>query len=98
MTITLKPLKGRVLIRPEPVVPRETFLALPETACNRDMPCFGTVLAIGGRRITRKGVVLEHEFKIGDRVFFPKFIGLWVNIRGQQLIQVEQKDVAAVFT
>ncbi len=98
MKLEIKPLRGRVFIIPEPYKPADTFLALPGTSINRDMPCFGRVLSVGGKRITKKGVVIEREFKPGDHVFFPKFTGLWVNVRGHKLIQVEQKDVWAVIT
>jgi len=96
MKIALKPTKGRVFIMPDPVVPAKTFLAIPERAMNRDMPDTGTVFAIGGRRITRKGVVVDHEFKVGDRVLFRKFSGLWVDVRGHKLIQIGQNDVEAI--
>src|SRR5688572_28411106 len=96
MTIELKPLAGRVFIKPEQSVPAETFLHIPESAKNNDMPDRGTIFAIGGRRITKKGVVLEHEFKVGDRVLFRKFSGLWQDIRRHRLISVEQKDIEAI--
>ena len=96
MTITIKPTKGKVLIDPEPYKPADTFLHIPETAMNRDMPCFGKVFAIGARPLTKKGVPVELEYKIGDRVFFPKFVGLWVELYGRKFIQIGQKDVAAI--
>lgn len=96
MTLELKPLKGKVFIRPDISVPAETFLHIPESAKNRDMPDRGTVFAIGGRRITKKGVVLEHEFKQGDKVIFKKHSGLWVDVRGHRLIQVENNDILAI--
>ena len=96
MTLSLQPLSGRVFIRPEQTVPAETFLHIPEAYKNRDMPDRGTVFAIGGRRITKKGVVLDHEFKVGDRVQFKKHSGLWVDVRGHKLIQVSGQDILAV--
>jgi co-chaperonin GroES (HSP10) len=96
MTLEIRPLNGKVLILPEPTAPADTFLHIPESSMNRDMPCFGTVFATGGRQITKKGVVLDHEIFVGDRVFFPRFTGLWVDVRGKKLIQVAEKDVAAI--
>ncbi len=96
MTLKLNPLAGRVFIRPETSLPAETFLHIPESAKNRDMPDKGTIFAIGGRRITKKGVVLDHEFKVGQRVLFKKFSGLWQDIRGHRLISVDQKDIEAI--
>lgn len=98
MSIRLKPCAGKVFINPEETKPADTNLVLPETSCNREMPCIGEVFAIGGRRITKKGVVLDHEFKVGDRVFFRKYSGVWVDIRGHKLIQIEQKDVEAILS
>lgn len=95
MTLEVKPLAGKVFIVPDPVKPK-TFLHVPESAMNRDMPSEGTVFAIGGRRITKKGVVIDHDFKVGDHVIFRRFSGLWVNIRGHKLIQVGMNDVEAI--
>ncbi len=96
MTIKIRAAKGKVLIVPEEYKPVETNLVLPQTACGRDMPQIGRVLAIGGRRITKKGVVLENEFKVGDRVFFRKFSGLWIDFRGHKLIQIAHSDILAI--
>lgn len=98
MKIGLKPTRGRVFILPEQSRPAETFLFVPETSLNRDMPNIGTVFAIGGRRITKKGVTVEREFKVGDRVLFRKFSGLWVDVRGHKLIQIGPEDVEAILT
>lgn len=96
-TLEIIPRPGKVLILPEEHAPVESKLIIvPETAKGRDMPDRGTVFAIGARRVTRKGVVIDYEFKKGDRVFFPRFVGLWVDIRGTSFIQVEAKDIAAV--
>lgn len=98
-TIELKPLHGKVFILPEEHTPVESsIIIVPESMKGRDMPDRGIVFAIGGRRITRKGIVVEHEFKKGDRVLFPKFVGLWVEIRGHRLIQIAAKDISAILT
>lgn len=96
-TLQINPLHGKVLIQPEEHVPVESStIIVPDALKGRDMPERGKVFAIGGRRVSRKGVVIEHEFRQGDRVFFPRFVGNWVEIRGQRFIQIDAKDVAAI--
>lgn len=94
--LEVKPTNGKVFVLPEMSKPAETCLHLPESSLNRDMPNIGRVFAIGGRRITKKGVTVDHEFKRGDRVMFRKFTGLWVHVRGHKLIQVGANDIEAI--
>ena len=85
-----------MFIKTEQSVPADTFLIIPETAKNRDMPTTGEVFAIGGRRITKKGLIVEHDFRVGDRVLFKKFTGLWIDFRGHRFIQISQGDIEAI--
>lgn len=96
MTLEIKPMPGKVVIVPEDFIPHDTFLHLPESAKNRDMPERGTVLAIGARRCDKSGNPIDYEFKQGQRVFFPRFSGTWLEVRGHKLIMVAAKDIAAV--
>jgi len=95
MKIKIRATNGHVLIDPildEPV----TTLFVPESSKNREMPQQGFVVSVGGRKITKKGVVVEHDFKIGDKVLFRKFSGLWMEVEGKKLIHIGLGDIEAV--
>jgi co-chaperonin GroES (HSP10) len=94
-----RPTKGIVFIKPEDSThPEACRIIVPGTAQNRDMPNIGRVVAMGGAFITKKGVVVQPEFSIGDRVFFKKFTGLWTDVRGKKWIMVKMAEVEGVFT
>lgn len=88
--------RGLVLIRPEKDPEQIGKILVPNQARDRDMPRIGIVLAIGGRLITKKGIVVEPEFKVNDRVFFKKFTGTFIEVEGQRLIYTKQHEVMAV--
>lgn len=92
-----RPTKGNVFVAPEETGPTAERIIVPDNAKNRDMPHIGKVIAMGGARVTKKGIVLEPEFQIGDRVVFKKFTGLWTDVRNQRWILVKAHDVEGVF-
>lgn len=71
---------------------------IPAHARNKDMPSIGIVFAIGGRLKTKKGVLLEPEFKTGDKVLFRKFSGTFCDVGDKHLVQIKIHDVMAVMT
>lgn len=98
MKLSIRPTRGNVLIAPDPDPAMAGRIFIPEQIRNRDMPSIGTVLAIGGRLKTKKGVLVEPEFKPGDKVLFRKFSGLFVDFRGKRFVQVKIHDIEAVIT
>ena len=94
----MKPTKGNVFIDPEPSGLKSDVIVIPETNKGRDIPHIGKVIAIGGKPITKKGVVTNPEFKVGDRVMFQRFGGLFVE-RGQiKYYSVKQHHIMAILT
>lgn len=91
----MRPTKGNVFIEPEFQAP-SAVIHQPEAFARREMPQIGRVVAIGGARKFKSGLIVKPEFKPGDRVVFRKFSGLWSNVSGKELIQVKQHDVEAV--
>lgn len=89
---------GNVLIKPDKESERVGLIWKPQTAMNRDVPEIGTVVAIGGMRLTKKGVLVAPEFKVGDKVLLKKFTCLFVNVDGQELLQTKQHEILAVLT
>lgn len=92
----LRPRKGSVFIIPETVGLSSNILVIPERCQGRDLPDRGKVVAMSGRPVTRKGVVTDCEFKIGDRVLVKKFTGMQINFRGAKYFSVPIHEVMAI--
>jgi co-chaperonin GroES (HSP10) len=92
----MKPTKGNVFIVPETSGLNSDTIIIPETTKGRDIPQFGRVVAIGGKPITKKGVVTQPEFKVGDRIMFQKFGGLFVERGSIKYFSVKQHHVIAI--
>ncbi len=94
----LRPRKGTALILPDTSGESSGMIVLPEKFKGRELPDRGRVVAMSGKPITKKGVVTDAEFKIGDRVLVKKFTGLMVNFEGVQYFSVPIHEVMAVLT
>jgi co-chaperonin GroES (HSP10) len=94
--LRLRPTAGNVFILPDPEPEKSGLILKPETYRDRDMPSTGTVFAMGGKLRTKKGVLVEPEFKIGQRVVFKKFSGLFCEIGDKRLVQIKQHDVEGI--
>lgn len=95
-TFRLKPTAGNVFILPDQEPESLGRIIRPAEYRNREMPASGHIFAMGGKLTTRKGVVIEPEFKIGDHVIFRKYSGLFCDVGGKRLIQIKQHDVEAL--
>ena len=73
-------------------------ILIPEQARNKDMPSIGIVFAMGGRLKTKRGVLVELEFKVGQKVLFRKYSGTFCDIGDKHLVQIKIHDVMAVMT
>jgi chaperonin GroES len=93
-----RPTSGNVFIETIDDPEKVGRIIIPEQARNKDMPSIGIVFAMGGRLKTKKGVLVEPEFKVGQKVLFRKFSGLLVDFGGKRFVQVKQHDVMAVMT
>ena len=93
----LKATKGNVWIIPDPEPDTVAgFIYKPEAYREKSMPSTGTVAAIGGCQITKKGILVDPEFKVGDHVLFRKYSGFIYEVRGKRFIQIKIPDVEAV--
>src|ERR1039457_6050568 len=96
MNPKLRMTAGLVLIRPEKDPERIGSIHVPNQARDRDMPQIGTVLAIGGRLLLKSGLLVEPEFKVGDKVLFRKFTGTLIEIEGERLVYTKIHEVLCV--
>ena len=93
-----RPTAGNVFIETIDDAEKVGRIVIPEQARNKDMPSRGIVFAIGGRLKTKKGVLVEPEFKVGQKVLFRKFSGLLVDFGGKRFVQVKHHHIEAILT
>lgn len=92
---TIKPLHNYVLI--EPVEEEEKTaggIYLPESA--KEKPTIGVVRAVGPGRTDKKGKKIKMSVKVGDKVYYKKWGGSEVKVKGEEWLLVEEKDILAL--
>lgn len=94
----LRPRKGTAFILPESVGPTSDVIIIPDRCKDRELPDRGKVVAMSGKPVTKKGVVTDVEFKIGDRVIVKKFTGILIHFEGERYFSVPLHEVMAVLT
>lgn len=94
MTVDIKPLADRVLIKP--LAKEETTksgIILPDTA--KEKPQEGEVVAVGPGRLTEDGKRIAMDLKKGDRVIYAKYAGAEIKIDDQEYLILRESDVLA---
>ena len=93
--MSVKPLEDRVLIKQgkaEDVTPGG--IVLPDTA--KEKPQRGSVEAVGPGKLMDSGKRGEMGLKKGDEVFYGKYAGTEVEIKGEKFVILRESDVLAV--
>jgi chaperonin GroES len=97
MSITLKPLGDRVVVKPKPRDEMTSSgLVLPDTASEK--PQEGSVLSVGPGRVLDTGKRIEMDVKVGDAVLFAKYAGTEVKLEGDEYLVIRESDLLAVVT
>jgi chaperonin GroES len=97
MTITLKPLGDRVVIKPKPKDEvTSSGIVLPDTA--NEKPHEGTVLSVGPGRVLDSGKRVDMDVKAGDAVLFAKYAGTDLKLEGDDYLVIRESDLLAVVT
>ncbi len=95
MSISLKPLGNRVVVKPQE---EEEITAggivLPETA--KEKPQRGEVLAVGPGERNDKGDAVALDVKVGDKVLFAKYAGTEIKVDGDKLLILRETDLLAI--
>ena len=95
MTINLKPLGDRVVIKPSPKEEvTKSGLVIPDTA--KEKPQEGTILAIGPGRTDEDGKRLPMDVKVGDKVLYAKYAGTEIKIEGEEHLIIKETDILAI--
>lgn len=91
----IKPLADRVIVKPKEA--EETTkggIILPDTA--KEKPVEGTIVAVGGGKITDDGKVVALSVKVGDIVLYGKYSGTEVKIDGEEYLIMRESDVYGI--
>jgi chaperonin GroES len=97
MSITLKPLGDRVVVKPKAKDEMTSSgLVLPDTASEK--PQEGSVLSVGPGRMLETGKRVEMDVKVGDAVLFAKYAGTEVKLEGDEYLVIRESDLLAVVT
>jgi chaperonin GroES len=95
MTITIKPLGDRVVVKPKPKDEMTSSgIVLPDTASEK--PQEGTVLSVGPGRVLDSGKRVEMDVKAGDAVLFAKYAGTEVKLEDGEYLVIRESDLLAV--
>jgi len=93
--LNIKPLGDRVIVKALPQEEKTRGgVILPDTA--KEKPQQGEVVAVGPGRITDKGVKVDMEVRVGDRVLYGKYSGTEVKVDGQEYLIVKESEVLAI--
>jgi chaperonin GroES len=96
MTIALKGLRGKVVIRKDkPAATTSGGIIIPESC--REKPITGEVLSVGPGEISPEGYRQPTDIKAGDGILFHKYSGLNVTLDGEEFYIIPAKDCLATF-
>ena|ERR1043165_4853888 len=95
MTITLKPLGDRVVVKPKPKDEMTSSgIVLPDAASAK--PQEGTVLSVGPGRVLDSGKRIDMDVQAGDAVLFAKYAATEVKLDGGEYLVIRESDLLAV--
>lgn len=92
---SLRPLGDKVVVEviDEPQT-TASGLVLPDTAKEKSQR--GKVVAVGSGKLLDNGTREPIEVKVGDTVLFAKYGGTEVELGGQELMILSQRDIHAI--
>jgi chaperonin GroES len=91
----LKPLGDKVVVEviDEPQT-TASGIVLPDSAKEKSQR--GTVVAVGSGKLLDSGERVALEVKVGDTVVFAKYGGTEIDLDGQDLMILSERDIHAV--
>ncbi len=92
--LNIKPLAGYVLIEPQEAETRTASgIILPESA--QEKPAMGTVLSCGDEMVLEGGKTMKCPVNAGDKVYYKKWGGDEIKVKGRELKLVKFDDLMA---
>ena len=95
MSVSIKPLEDRIVVRPlEAEQTTASGLVIPDTA--KEKPQEGKVVAVGPGRVDDNGNRVPVDVTEGDVVIYSKYGGTEVKHSGQEYLVLSARDVLAI--
>jgi chaperonin GroES len=95
MSLSLKPLADRVVVKP---IEQDDVTAggimLPDTA--KEKPQKGEVLAVGPGSRNDAGERVAMDVKVGDVVLYAKYGGTEIKLDGEKVLVLRESDILAI--
>lgn len=92
----IQPLGDRVIVRPiSKEETTESGIIIPDTA-TKEKPEQGEVLAVGPGEMNDSGQRTPMEVQVGQTVMFTKYSPNEIEVEGEELLVIRQKDVLAI--
>ena len=94
--MNLKPLGGRVIVRPNEEDDQRTAsgLVIPDTA--KEKPQTGTIMAVGPGDLSDDGKRIPLDVSEGDVVVYSKFAGTELKHEGDEYLILSSRDLLAI--
>jgi len=97
MSVSIKPLEDRIVVRPSAAEQvTASGLVIPDTAQER--PQEAEVIAVGPGRVDDKGVRIPVDVSVGDMVIFSKYGGTELKYNNEEYLVLSARDVLAIVT
>jgi chaperonin GroES len=95
MSVSIKPLADRVLVRPAAAEEKTASgIIIPDTA--KEKPQRGEVVAVGEGKTADNGVLVKPQVKVGDNVLYGKYAGTEISVDGQDYLIMRESDIFAI--
>ena len=95
MSLSLKPLGDRVVVKPIEQDEMTTGgIMLPDTA--KEKPQKGEILAVGPGGRSDTGERVEMDVKVGDTVLYAKYAGTEIKLDGEKVLVLRESDILAI--
>jgi chaperonin GroES len=92
---SLRPLSDRIIVKAVGAEEKTAGgIVLPDTA--KEKPQQGEVIAVGPGKVLDNGTIAVMDIKVGDRVYYGKYSGTEVKLKGEELVVLRQDDVLGV--
>lgn len=95
MSVSIKPLADRVLVRPAAAEERTASgIIIPDSA--KEKPQKGEIVAIGEGKTAENGTVVKPQVKVGDNVLYGKYAGTEITVDGKDFLIMRESDIFAI--
>lgn len=95
MTLKIKPLEDRVVVKPAPAEEvSKGGIILPDTA--KEKPQQGKVISAGPGKVSDTGTPIKMTVKKGDNVLFGKYSGTEITFEGTEYLIMRENDILAI--